>query len=383
LFAAVLGVTAFCVPVLRVKLFLLSPAYLALTAMTLAPWLDRFVSAGAAGAARAAIHIAWVAVLVGSARVVATMLGADDYNHVVDLMVAKLRYLGQRPADPALLSFDVRMLWQGPFATGYPIRLASGLGVLALGVPAAGLISLRSWWRGHGDPLGPVLAAFACALLVLALLVDRVQAVAGVLAPAVTAVTLRAFFADVEMRRWLGIGAGLLAVQAALVWYMIGNVGRKLWYDTGHQAALVEAIRFIRSDLPPGAVIATDYVTSSALLAHTDARVVLQPKYETNRSRRRIERFESAFHFESPSTFAQVLRDEFDADYLLVDAAVLMFTRYEAGVSPTAGKATANTAAAMLLSGKGRELERIPGYRLIATAGGSPPRIRLFELVPP
>jgi len=381
LLTAALGAMALCVPVLRAKLFLLSPAYLALVSMTLAPWLDRHLPVGAS--ARALLHVAIVGALVGSMGVVATLLGADDYRHVFDLMIAKFRFLGQRPVDPALLSFDVRMLWQGPFATGSPVRLAFGLGVLALAVPAAGLASVRSWWRGHGDPLGPVLAGFACVLLLLALLVDRVQAVAGVLAPVVGVAILRMLVAGVGARRRVAIVAGLLAVQVALFSYMIANASLKSWYHTGHQAALVEVIQFVRSNLPPGAVIATDYVTSPALLAHTDARVVLQPKYETNRSRRRIERFESAFHRESPSEFARVLREEFDARYLLVDTAILWFTRYEAGFSPTAPKSTAGTAAKALMWSHGRELERIPGYRLLTTAGGRPPRIRLFELVPP
>jgi hypothetical protein len=381
LFTAVLGGVAICVPVLRAKLFLLSPAYVALVAMTFAPWLEKRLPAHAA--ARGAAQVVLLGALIGSARLLAASLGADDYRHVVDLLVAKLRYLGQRPADPALLSFDARLLWQGPFATGSPARLWWSLGVPVFAVPVAGLASVRRWWRGDGAATEPVLAALACALLVLALLVDRVLAIAGMLAPVVGVVTFRSLVAGMGVQRRLVIGTALLAVQVAVFCLVIGDFGLRLWYDTGHQAALVRITRFVRSHLPPGAVIATDYVNSTALLAHTDARVVLQPKYETNRSRRRIERFESAFYHESPDAFAWILRDEFDADYLLVDIGFLAFAAYEAGLPPTAHGPIPGTAAAALMAADVAALRRIPGYRLLAIAGGRTARMRLFELVPP
>ena len=46
------------------------------------------------------------------------LLGAPgEYRHVVEFFLAKLRFLGELPKDPSRLTFDVRLLWQGPFAT--------------------------------------------------------------------------------------------------------------------------------------------------------------------------------------------------------------------------------------------------------------------------
>jgi hypothetical protein len=379
LHTALLGAMALCIPVLNAKLFLLSPAYAALVAMTLAPWLEPRLPAGAV--AKVGARLLFAAVLVASARALATQLGAEDYQHVFDLMVAKLRYLGQRPADPTLLPFDVRMLWQGPFSTGSPTQLWWGLGVLCLGIPAACLLVIRSWWRGRGEAGGPVSAAFAAATLLLALLVSRLLAVAGLIAPVVSVTALRTLATGTGSSRRLGICAGLLAVQLAVFWYVVPNFGLRLWYNESHQAALIDMVRFVRSNLPRGAVIATDYVNSTALLAHTDARVVLQPKYETARSRRRIERFELAFHHESPEAFAEILRREFDADYLLVDTAVLWFARYEAGLSPKRRRPIPGTAAAALMARDLQKLGEISGYRLLAVGDRRTSRMRLFELL--
>ena len=57
-----------------------------------------------------------MAIVAGTAALAALLLswalttGGGDFAHVFDLLWAKLRFFGVRPADPALLSFGARIM---------------------------------------------------------------------------------------------------------------------------------------------------------------------------------------------------------------------------------------------------------------------------------
>ena len=107
--------------------------------------------------------------------------GSGDYAHVLEMMLAKVRYLGDLPKDPHALSFDARLIWAGVFATSSPRILVTWLGALAFLTPVSALASLDSWWRGRGDGREVTLVAFGAAALVLALMVKRLFALAAAL----------------------------------------------------------------------------------------------------------------------------------------------------------------------------------------------------------
>jgi asparagine N-glycosylation enzyme membrane subunit Stt3 len=47
----------------------------------------------------------------------------SEYGHVFETIIAKIIHLGQKPANPALLSFDARSIWMGPFANPGPFSI--------------------------------------------------------------------------------------------------------------------------------------------------------------------------------------------------------------------------------------------------------------------
>ena len=108
---------------------------------------------------------------------------------------------------------------------------------------------------------------------------------------------------------------------------------------------------------------------------------MLQPKYETTRSRDRIERFTVALYHTSPDEFREILRREFDARYLLVDAVRLFQNRYEAGIPFDAEELPRESAAFLLLDNDKSIYGTIPGYRLLYQSNQRAPRFRLYDLV--
>ncbi len=104
-FVLTLAAGTVAVPVLRAKQVFFAPTMCGLYALALAVWIN-------GGRKRAIIVFAgWAAVLLALSTLMQRSYG--EYAHVYDLFLYKLRFLGQRPPDPARLPWEARLLWEG------------------------------------------------------------------------------------------------------------------------------------------------------------------------------------------------------------------------------------------------------------------------------
>lgn len=360
------------VPVLRANGLFFSPAAALVLAMLapgvwrrrrpLTPLQARLLCAGVLGAA-----------LLGLGA-----LAPSSYVHVHQVVWDKLRLFGHFPDDPGALSFDARLLWQGPFET----------------MPLADLLAWCGW------PLAVLLAvaltthavrrelsgfeAFLLGLLVFAVplswMFQRLAVLVGLLAPLVVVVA----FAHWRRR---GLALALLGAFAlAEAGLFAGFVGthRIQWYlPRPARQELAALVEFVAANVPRDEPILGDFVNSTALLAHTRNPIVLQPKYETDRSRRQAEAFLTAFFQGSTEALAELMRGRFRCRYLLVDRHVLWdLSRPTAGIPAGESAPRAGTAAEAFLSSDGEVLCSIPGFELVYRGAPGIPLAdyRLFRL---
>jgi len=113
--------------------------------------------------------------------------------------------------------------------------------------------------------------------------------------------------------------------------------------------------------------------------------IVLQPKYETDRSRRQAEAFLETFFRGTSADMAELLCARFRCRYLLVDRYVLWeLSRTTAGLRADEREPRAGTAAEAFLSSSDESLRAIPGFELVyrgtSVAGAD---YRLFRLRAP
>jgi hypothetical protein len=363
------------VPVLRQTVFALSlPMQLAI-GLLVAAGVARVrpgsrtlrVSAGIVG-----FGLAFAAAL-GLAR--AGVGGMADYSHVFELAAAKLAYLGQLPEDPGRLSFEARLLWQGPFETASVRELFSGCVVGTVLVCVAACQALPDFARGRGEARWHALVLFALGSALAAWGVRRLLVVPALVAP-VVAVTLLARLRVLSRGAWI---AGLALAQA-LLFAGVMSQRQSLWYFPLQQAELANVVHHVRLHLPREGAVAADFVTSSAVLAGTGHPIVLQPKYESRRTRARIEAFLHAFFLGSPADFRAVL-DRYEARYLLIDRQTLWLFRYVAGLPLATPRPLAGSPAEAFLSDDPRVFGEIPGYRLIYRSTLASDMMRLYELL--
>jgi hypothetical protein len=326
-----------------------------------------------------------VLILAGALRLARGTAGA--YSHVYDVLFAKLRTLGHAPEDPTEISFDARLLWQGPFETLPP---ASFVGYLGWGMLFCLLGFVLAWWgwgpaatqakvsQSGSDRPGTRDVSTAEALLVAASLfslpaawlVARVVVLPGLLLP-VLAATLLA-------RAWqtkgktggvspaLLLGGGVLFLQGALLFLPWIWGFTSPWYQpAGRQAEIAALVDWVSENVEPTEAISADFMNGPAILAHCGNGIVLQPKYETDRSRRQAERFLEEFFHGSPAEFLSLIRGEFKTRYVLIDRYTLGFlSRWAAGLRDDADLVP-GTAAELFLSQDTERLESIAGTTLV------------------
>jgi hypothetical protein len=208
----------------------------------------------------------------------------------------------------------------------------------------------------------------------------------GLLAPPVAAWTL----ARLRSRSLaVACASGALLVQASLFAGFVRE-HRIGWYQPVQEAELAALVRAIPALVPEDEAIASDFVNSTAILAHTRRPIVLQPKYEMRHSRERAGEFLQAFFEGTPDDLRRLVLERFRCRYLLVDRAVLgAGSRYAAGIPPGAGL-DPRSAAAVLTSQDAAVLEGVSGYRLVyrsppsllQTNGAPSDFFRLYELAP-
>jgi hypothetical protein len=345
------------VPALREAGFLLSPPLLGALALFAADLLRMRFRLGRLATLLAAAAVAIV--LLGAA---AGIGGSGGYDHVWEVLAAKIRTLGALPADPAAISFDARLLWQGPFATLefrwiWPLFGWGTLLFLAT-LPRA----VAGGWRGERSAEGVVLALLWISALA-AWLFSRTAILPGLLIPVAGVVVL----ARLPHRRVALALAGVLLSLQALAFAGYLRDYRISWYlPPVRQDEIAALVEWVAEHLEPDEAIAGDFMNSTAILVHCGNGIVLQPKYETDRSRRRAQAFLETFFFGSAEQMRSLVRERFRCRYVLFD-------RYTLGrLSPWVGglplgdpTPLPGTAAALFLSEDAEVLERVPGFELL------------------
>ncbi|HED64403.1 MAG TPA: hypothetical protein ENJ09_02495 [Planctomycetes bacterium] len=285
--------------------------------------------------------------------------GRSSRRHVFELLLAKVRLGGRRPVDPTAIPFDARLLWQGPFETLAPSDLYRWIGalgwVLALVFCVLAVRSRRK--LGGFDAL---LAALLLVSLPAAWAVGRLVVLVGLFLP------MLAGLARLGPDRRRVLPLVLVLLLARVSGYRSELAGWSFpWYGSAEsRREQAELVAWVGDHVPPDEVVAADFVTSTPLLLFDGSRIVLQPKYDTERSRRRIEEYLRVFAGPSAKELARVLGDRFRSTLLVTDDALRADLEWTAGIVPTAeAKAVGYDAAALEAAGF-ESLYRSPRYRV-------------------
>lgn len=296
-FVLMMAVGAVVVPVLWAKQFYISPAMCVLYALSLAVWID--------GGRKKAVKV-----FVGSAAGLLVLgwwlqKSYGEYAHVYQLFLYKLRFLGVKPDDPAMLSQEARLLWEGAFNTA---EWAEFWRSLQWCLPFSLLAALAR--RPKTEVARGIFATFTLLLFPLAWLVVRYFTFLG--------------FAAAVMAGGLIARTGIwwkLAVLAAAIWQFAVLDFKPLERPQPGPDEYRPVVQWLRQNTPTNAVVLASISESPVFWAHTGRPIILHSKFENRRIRQRYERLLDSI-YGSEEVFHKFARQH-GADYFVYDAGFL------------------------------------------------------------
>lgn len=364
LFAALGGAT---VPVLVEKRFLLSEGMLILYAS--AGTLVAAARSGWSGRRTALVMFAAAAALAAGAHFAA---GNADYSHVFALVLNKIRFLGQKPADPALLPYEARIFWLGPFRSPGAVYLVTQAAVLLVAGVAGGAILVR---RAAGGRIGAAalsILVFLAVSLVQFLFIQRSGPLFAFYAAVAAVAPVGRFGAGGRPARAYAAPAILVAAALFSLWHVSARGDSPLdrWarqrFPESRNAAVPnlwnnrKLVEWIDYATGPNAVFASYFPTGPMILVYADRPTVLHPMFESADMRRRYRLFLEALYTDE-KTLAEFCR-RYQVDYLVYEANLAL---------------DRTTDGQLYVSGR----RALPAASPAAAFQFDPERLRLFRLV--
>ncbi|MBI2440132.1 MAG: hypothetical protein HYV35_02050 [Lentisphaerae bacterium] len=208
----------------------------------------------------------------------------ETYNHFLSLLWAKLRFFDHKPADPALLTFDQRILWTPPLNSATFLLTARLFpATLPLFLLAGTIAFFHS--RKHPDPEINRLLAFTIVTFLTFLLFVRFHVFLILGLAALLGWLGYWVFIKRSLWRWLVLVLLFfgLGVEAAQV--LRNPVRWGSW--PGYLREKQELVQWLRANTAGGIVLA-NFGLSAFLLTYADCPIVLHPKFESPVIRERV-----------------------------------------------------------------------------------------------
>ena len=335
----VLLVGGLFIPVLSAKFFPVSTGMLVGYAMLLMIWLG---NAEGSPWRRAG----WIAGSLAGAAVVAVVIArwSETQTHVLAVIAAKLRHMGQLPADPTLLSPEARLLWTSSFVSARFEEILPLLGASVL-FGGAGLCVLAVfWWRRRSLPMVWLFAAYlAVATFCGYLLFTRLS----VFAVFFLAVVSAGFLKFAWQFSWRG-GQSLWVIRVILVLVVTGSLvvegmrHRDLRFYAARPPVsdLHELTEWLQENTYPEDAILTAFELGPTIAAYVGRPIPLHSKFESPEIRAKVMAFSRAI-LGSEEDLVTLLED-WESGYLVSQVSWMDYDTdsflYRSGVTEVSGE---------------------------------------------
>ena len=316
------AITGLAVPFLRDGLFLTSFAMIISCALLISLFLKRYETT---------LKVRSRLIFPVCLLLLLLVLPQTSRNtHVYDLMLYKIIFLGQKPAEPLLLPFEVRALWIDPFITPSLFELIYFFcPLLLLGITSFGLVLLKIIRRRADTAMVFILyntLAFAMVyLFIRRLRVFFIYFLILLIGYLITdllrrpgryrwiGITILLLFLGVESGKTIGFSTGLI-FKPGLLTLGIGERSHHFQTTTLTRSHR-ELIDWIKEHTGEDEVVLAHYHISPIIRAYADRAVNLTSLFESKPLREKVREYTSAL-FKSEEILYR-LCEKFHADYII------------------------------------------------------------------
>ncbi len=214
------------------------------------------------------------------------------YSHVEELLKSKIHFLGKLPEDPTLLSFEARVMWNGPF------KSPSLEYFLILAIPGIVLLSLiivmmiRDWHKGKANRLATIIAFLSIFSIFAFILILRLHVLMHI---PIAFLATRIGYSKIRKYRIIGI----IVLSAFILIQLFLMVSTKITIIQPNAKVLRSLTHFIKKDTPKDAVFACEFNLGPTISCDANRAVLLQSKFENPTIRKKVQEvYEAMFNTE-------------------------------------------------------------------------------------
>jgi tetratricopeptide (TPR) repeat protein len=255
----------------------------------------------------------------------------QEFGHVYSLVLAKIRFLADKPADPARLPSEARLLWLGPFQSPSLFGFLYGFGVIFLVSLYPAAVMIHRWIRRRTAQTGEMILYMSVAFFLLYLLIRRLE----VFAIFFIVVLIGGICALVKGRRLVLALAVLLIIFGFETYKAFTFAGEtpiktallkikrpEVESPSIHDRDKAEIFRWIKTSTPDSAVFLARFPVSPMIVTYGERAAILQPVFETSQIRHKVLECASSFYGMEEDVY-NVCR-KYGADFVLYEANQLL-----------------------------------------------------------
>ncbi len=350
---------SFLIPVLRNRLFFLSPGFF----LGFGACLGIFFTKPENKKPLFFSFQGWLAIIpalifFATGILLSRILSTEaDYIHVWSLIMNKIKFFGIKPVDPELLDYPARSLWIEAFNSPHPVSLFKNL--FPVIVPALfGFLHLikKQWSDNHIK----ILILLSLVFLLSYLAIERMGVVNNYFV-AVLAVASTMMDSGKAKRLWKTFMLVLLTGIFIFNFYQGYHLHETTTYTKSLRRIFgseteefvynwrlnnLELVRFIRFMTPQDAIFLSSVGVGPLIFTYADRAIALQPKYEVKNCQKRVQEFLNAAYGTEEDLFN--LCRKWQIDYFVYDTKLLLDNSHN-GSRWVAGRKSVSTNAAVYL----------------------------------
>jgi tetratricopeptide (TPR) repeat protein len=326
-FVAFMVGASLLLPVLRAKYFIFSPALMLSYGLLAASFVPTLKGGDKPG--KTVTGPVVIIVLLAASLVIQKLIGA--YSHIYELILAKIRFLGVLPQDPAKLSFEAKAVWTSAFVSPKLIEIPILLSFAFLFGAIGATIMIYRIYRRKAESYEVMIVFFTICTFFLFLMIHRMHVFAVFfLALSMGALTFT------RSRRLKHTVYGVLAVCLIIqLYFMVNHFSLKAFRPD--QNNLKSMLTFIRENTAKDSAVLTTFQLGPSVAVYTGHPVILHSKFESKILRDKVKDVYTSL-FQSEVKFYELCR-RYKADLFVYQTSLAlegrpMSVRYLAGAIP-------------------------------------------------
>ncbi len=326
---------SFLIPVLRYRLFFLSPAFFlgfgaGISILFTRPENEKPLLFSFQGWLTIIPALIFFAIGVLLSRILST---ETEYTHVWSLIMNKIKFFGIKPVDPELLDYPARSLWIEAFNSPHPVSLFKNLFPVIIPALLGFLHLIKKRWF---DNRIRIVILLSLVFFLSYLAIERMGVVNNYFVAILAVATSMMDFGKTKklwktFRPILLIGIFLFnfyqgyhlhetTTYTKVLRRIFGSETEEFVYNW--RLNNLELVRFIKFMTPQDAIFLSSVGVGPLIFTYANRAIALQPKYEVKNCQKRVQEFLNAVYGSAEDLFN--LCRKWQIDYFVYDTKLLL-----------------------------------------------------------